>query len=101
MVDTQPIHLKDLPTKCQLVDNNSRRPKLSSQDMETPVVLAHHEEVEVAVLPHTEVEITLGTLQTIAVPLLKLNLLAMEFNEQSYKIKHEQNHRSEYHSKRK
>ena len=101
MVDTQPIHLKDLPTKCQLLDNNSRRPKLSNQDRETPVVLAYHEEEEVAVLPHMEVEITQGTLQTIAVPLLKLNLLAMEINEQSYKIKHEQNHRSEYHSKRK
>ena len=60
-----------------------------------------HEEVEVAVLPHMEVEITQGTLQTIAAPLLKPNLQAIAINEQSYKIKHQQNHRSEYHSKRK
>ena len=60
-----------------------------------------HEEVEVAVLPHMGVEITQGTLQTIAAPLLKPNLQAMAINEQSYKIKHQQNHRSEYHSKRK
>jgi hypothetical protein len=62
MVDTQPIHLKDLSTKCQLLDNNSPIPKLSNLDRETPVVLAHHEEVEVAVLPHMEAEITQGTL---------------------------------------
>jgi len=88
MVVIQPNLLKDLPTKCQQVDYNNRRPKPHSQDRDILVVQGPLEEGAVAVLPHMEAEITLGTLSTIAVPLLKINLLATATNEQSYKIKH-------------
>jgi hypothetical protein len=56
---TQPILLKDLPIKCQQLDNNRRRRKPPNQDRETPVVQAP---LVLAVLPHMEADITLGTL---------------------------------------
>jgi hypothetical protein len=62
MVVTQLILPKDLPTKCQQVDFNNRRPKPHSQDRDIPVVQAPLEEGAVAVLLHMEAEITLGTL---------------------------------------